>query len=138
MFALHTGIRRGEILNLRWSHVDLSRHTLTILEQKMARGIRCRQMTRRWMSYRPEPRCGRTAQRRCTSMKQRTTGGAHLLRAFYTAMRKTGIARFRFHDLRHTFATRLIQAGVNVYYGRYAHHQPEEVLDRLRQENGTQ
>ena len=71
-------------------------------------------------------------------------------------MRKTGIARFRFHDLRHTFATRLIQAGINVYTVqklgrwkmismvlRYAHHQPEEfargaeVLDRLRRESIT-
>ena len=34
VFALHTGMRRGEILTLQWSHVDLSRHTLTILEQK--------------------------------------------------------------------------------------------------------
>ena len=39
----------------------------------------------------------------------------NLLRAFYPAMRKAGITRLRFHDLRHTFATRLIQAGVDVY-----------------------
>jgi integrase len=39
----------------------------------------------------------------------------NLLRAFYPAMRKAGIIRFRFHDLRHTIATRLIQAGVDVY-----------------------
>ncbi|MBU6434306.1 MAG: tyrosine-type recombinase/integrase [Nitrospirae bacterium] len=80
--------------------------------------------------------------------------GRNLLRSFYPAMRKAGIARFRFHDLRHTFATRLIQAGINVYTVqklgrwkmismvlRYAHHQPEEfargaeVLDRLRRES---
>ena len=80
----------------------------------------------------------------------------NLLRAFYPAMRKAGITRFRFHDLRHTFATRLIQAGVDVYRVqklgrwkmismvlRYAHHQPEslrggaEVLDRLRRESST-
>ena len=71
-------------------------------------------------------------------------------------MRKAGITRFRFHDLRHTFSTRLIQAGVDVYTVqklgrwktismvlRYAHHQPEslrggaEVLDRLRREHST-
>jgi len=34
VFALHTGMRRGEILKLHWSHVDLARRTLTILEQK--------------------------------------------------------------------------------------------------------
>ena len=69
-------------------------------------------------------------------------------------MQKARIIRFRFHDLGHTFATWLIQAGVDVYMVqklgrwktlsmvlRYAHHQPEclrgsaEVLDRLRRED---
>ncbi|MBI4400389.1 MAG: tyrosine-type recombinase/integrase, partial [Nitrospirae bacterium] len=79
-----------------------------------------------------------------------------LLRAFYAARRKAGIERFRFHDLRHTWATRLIQNGVDLYtvqrlgrwktitmVMRYAHHYPEslragaEVLDRLRWESST-
>ena len=34
VFALHTGMRRGEILKLHWPHVDMARRTLTILEQK--------------------------------------------------------------------------------------------------------
>jgi site-specific recombinase XerD len=63
-------------------------------------------------------------------------------------MIKAGIAGFHFHDIRHTFATRLVQNGVDVYKVkellghrtiamtiRYAHHYPEslrssiEVLD---------
>jgi integrase len=69
-------------------------------------------------------------------------------------MWKAGITRFRFYDLRHTFATRLIQAGVDVYTVqklgrwktilsmlRYAHHQPEslyggaKLLGHLRRES---
>jgi integrase len=34
LFALNTGMRQSEILNLQWTHVDLSRRTLLILEQK--------------------------------------------------------------------------------------------------------
>ena len=156
VFALHTGMRRGEILTLQWSQVDLARRTLTILEQKngsrdtlpvndTAMGILL----------------ARAAVRGKTDAVF-VNGAGHprearnLLRAFYPAMRKAGITRFRFHDLRHTFATRLIQAGVDVYTVqklgrwktismvlRYAHHQPEslrggaEVLDRLRRESST-
>ena len=73
-----------------------------------------------------------------------------LLRAFYPAMKQADVTRFRFHDLRHTFATRLVQAGADIYtvqklgrwktismVMRYAHHYPEslragiEILDRV-------
>jgi integrase len=65
-------------------------------------------------------------------------------------MKKAAVKRVRFHDLRHPFATRLVQAGVDIYtvqkLGRWktiamvmrdAHHHPEslragvEVLDRV-------
>lgn len=65
-------------------------------------------------------------------------------------MEKANIENFRFHDLRHTFATRLSQAGVDLYKvakllghkdirvtQRYAHHNTEslrdgvEVLDKI-------
>jgi len=75
---------------------------------------------------------------------------SNVLRAFYKALERSEISDFRFHDLRHTFATRLAQAGVDFYKigkllghkdirmtQRYAHHYPEslrdgvEVLDRI-------
>jgi integrase len=157
VFALHTGMRRGEILTLQWSHVDLARRTLTILEQK--NGARD---TLPVNETAMEILQARAAARTSHAAFVFVNGADHLrnarnlLRAFYPAMRKAGITRFHFHDLRHTFATRLIQAGVDVYTVqklgrwktismvlRYAHHQPEslrggaEVLDRLRRENST-
>lgn len=157
VFALHSGMRRGEIMNLHWSHVDLARRTLTILEQK--NGARdTLPVNDTAMAVLQTRAAVRTSNTEAVFLN----GAGHprnarnLLRAFYPAMRKAGITRFRFHDLRHTFATRLIQAGVDVYTVqklgrwktismvlRYAHHEPEslrsgaEVLDRLRRENST-
>ena len=75
-----------------------------------------------------------------------------LREAFDKALSKARIEDFHFHDLRHTFATRLVQNGVDIYKVkellghksiamtmRYAHHYPEslrasvEVLDNLSQ-----
>ena len=82
--------------------------------------------------------------------------GCNVGRAFRIALKKAKIEDFRFHDLRHTAATRMVQNGVDIYKvqiilghktpvmtQRYAHHYPEslrdgvEVLDRVKREFST-
>jgi integrase len=142
IMALHTGMRRGEILDLDWNHIDVSRRMLTIHRSKNG-----------------QKRSLPMSQTLCDTLraiKIRNISGRvfpiavrSLRAAFDMTTEKAGIMDFHFHDLRHTFATRLVQNGVDLYKVkellghktitmtmRYAHHYPEslrtsvEVLDQ--------
>lgn len=142
MFALNTGMRRGEILGLEWRAVDLNRQVLVVMKSKNGEkrtvpmnsclvGLLSRKAaTSAKGSYVFTTSCG-------TRIDDR-----NLTRAFYSALGKAEITDFRFHDLPHTFATRLAQAGVDLYKvqrllghksptmtQRYAHHSPESLRE---------
>ncbi len=69
----------------------------------------------------------------------------NLRRAFNNAVKNNELANLKFHDLRHTFATRLAQKGVDLYKiskllgredirmtQRYSHHCPESLRDGVK------
>ncbi len=111
LFALNTGLRRGEIFNLQWPDVDLERARIIVRKTKscqerfvpMNRTIRelLLSLVRASDHVFPSPR----------------TGGrlVDLKKGFSRAVHEAGITNFRFHDLRHTFATRLADAGTDVF-----------------------
>jgi len=111
-FAIHTGLRLGEILNLRWEEVDLEGGMLHLIVRKNRRmlemplnddalgvvkgwhGIRkCE-----YVFYNPE------------------TGGQwkDLWLGLKKACRKAGLGDITWHTMRHTFATRLNGKGADI------------------------
>ncbi len=109
--ALNTGMRRGEIFRLTWDNVDFFNGTITVVETKNGetRIIPMNQLLRETLQQlRMESKtthvfCGKDGK----PLKDVRT-------AFETVKKKTGIHSLRFHDLRHTFATRLIEKGVDL------------------------
>jgi integrase len=149
-FALHTGMRMGEILELTWRGVDVSRRTVMVFRSKNGerRTIPVNQTVLTMLKEKAKVRSLKTDVVFCSKVFTPIESG-HLRRSFRLALRKAKIEDFHFHDLRHTFATRLVQAGVDLYKvqrllghkspimtQRYAHHYPEslrdgvEILDR--------
>lgn len=141
IFAINTGLRQGEILNLKWPLVDLFRKTITILEQKNndRDTLPFNERTLEVLKSRAKVRHIASSLVFYNSNGNRIEA-RNLMRAFYTATGKAKLEGLRFHDLRHTFATRLVQAGVDIYavqklgrwktismVMRYAHHYPESL-----------
>lgn len=112
LVALHTGMRLGEILNLRWQDIDLRRQVLTVVKSKSGkmRSIPTNDILAGALAeYRPKARAEYVFwnDRTGKPMLDTKTG-------YCKAVRRAGISHCRFHDLRHTFATRLVTAGVDL------------------------
>jgi integrase len=107
--ALDTGMRRGEILHQLWEHVDLERLVLSVSRSKTPEG-----------EAREIPLTKRLAD--LLTSDQRITGEVFTYKdqpiitsiktAWRCALKNSGLRRFRFHDLRHTYNTRLMEASV--------------------------
>jgi len=150
VFSANTGLRQSEILNLQWCNVDLFRRAIMLLEQKNGGRdtLPVNAKTLDVLKARAKVRSLKTDYVFYNGAGNRRDA-RDLLRVFHIVMKKADVKRFRFHDLRHTFATRLVQAGADIYtvqklgrwktismVMRYAHH-PEslhagiEILDRV-------
>jgi integrase len=110
--ALHTGLRLGEMYGLTWENVNLPQRMLTI--------PRCKNGERRYI------RVNSVAVSALLALRERGNGSGPVIRNlqgeplcgprywFERALRTAGIEGFDWHDLRHTFASRLVMAGVNL------------------------
>lgn len=106
--ALDTGMRRGELLTQRWEDVDFARRLLYVTHSKTAEG-ECREipLTTRLFDLLWESRGNEGLLFTYHGKPIRK-----IRRAWPTALVKAGVRPLRFHDLRHTFNTRLMEAGV--------------------------
>jgi site-specific recombinase XerD len=143
--ALNTGLRRGELFALRWDDVDFTTNVLTIPRTKAGRTrhVPMNAAVRSILGV-------QESRGRSPYVLSRATGEAPLNsqnfvdRAFTPALKRARIDNFRWHDLCHTFASRLIMRGVDLrtvqeLLGhadirmtlRYSHLSPAHLLDAV-------
>ena len=137
--AAFTGMRRSELLGLRWDNVDLSNALLVVRgtvvpgedgyevteDQKTAGSARTLHLDDRTLRTLEQQRLVLEARRRMVSplwkdhdlVFPREDGSwwnpPAVSLAFRRAVKKADVPKIRFHDLRHTHATLLLKAGVN-------------------------
>ncbi|OGW36954.1 MAG: hypothetical protein A2Y97_10135 [Nitrospirae bacterium RBG_13_39_12] len=112
--ALNAGMRKGEILNLKWEQVDL-KHGFILLD-------RTKNGERREIPINKTLEAlflDKNLIRRIDIpyvFYGAITGNPYqeVKRSFNTALRKAKIRDFHFHDLRHTFASHLVMSGVDI------------------------
>jgi len=111
--AVETGLRSEELLGLRWEQVDLERREvrLTVTKSKQPRVVPL--SDRAVAIFVATARIGDCAY----VFTNPRTGNRYktVKRAFQTACRRSEIEDFRFHDLRHTFASWAVQNGADLY-----------------------
>jgi len=110
--ALNTGMRKEEILSLEWErHIDLRNGfiLLDITKNGDRREVPINQTLRKTLQS-----LVRHIASPYVFTDARGRRFANVVRSFKSACKKAGIKDFRFHDLRHTFASRLVMAGVDI------------------------
>jgi|SRR5471032_1206701 len=156
-FALATGLRRSNILNLEWQQIDMQRRVAWINpeESKSGRAIGVALNDTACGVLRGQ--IGRHNRfvfvhtTKCTRPNGTETAEIRKMRvdsnkAWKSALIRAGIENFRFHDLRHTWASWLIQSGVPLsvlqemggwesieMVRRYAHLAPSHLTEHAKQ-----
>lgn len=143
IFALATGLRHSNVVGLRWDQVDMTRRTAWIFGDQTKNG--------------EDLQVSLNDSAMAVLMERRALGGPWVFsyrgrpvrrlntRAWYRALQRAGLENFRWHDLRHTWASWLVQRGVPLYavqemggwksgamVRRYAHLSPAVNLQHAR------
>ena len=151
--ALHTGMRRNEILSLKWKDVDFAREYILIEDSKSGKSrkipmnvavleaLRGQKHESEFVFYNPETK------NHIKDIKTAFKAACRRAKKNPDDKKDPGIVGLRLHDLRHTAASKMIEAGVDLVTVskilghasiqmtmRYAHPTPENMrraVDRL-------
>lgn len=138
--AISTGMRRGELLNLKWNDTNLNNGYILVRDSKN-------------YESRTIP-INATLLKALSDLKKYSQsdyvfeGRKTIKKVWTNTLKKSGIAHCRFHDLRHSFASRLVMAGVDLVTvaellghkditmtKRYSHPTPEHKIHAVESLN---
>ncbi len=143
LFALSTGLRHANVAGLRWDQVDIRRRTAWLYADQIKNGeelhVSLNDTALDVLKRRQGNHKDFVFTYRGRAIKRFNT------RSWYKALKRAGIENFRWHDLRHTWASWLVQQGVPLYsvqemggwkthkmVRRYAHLSPSVNLENAR------
>jgi len=122
---IHTGLRRGELLNLRWDDIEFAAQSMRVRESKSGKG-RHVPMDSVVVKTLAALSAARRERLRSRVVRQTEANGyvfsaphggfmCNLNRNWYPTLKRAGLEGLHFHDLRHTFGSRLAMAGAPIF-----------------------
>jgi integrase len=104
-------MRKGEILRVKWTDIDFKNNVIYLLDTKNGdkKEVLINDMVKRALIQQPKYKDGPYAFCNRDGRPFRD-----IRKSFIAALKKSGIINFRFHDLRHTFASQLVMSGVDL------------------------
>lgn len=150
--ALYTGLRRRELLHLEWRDIDLRKKVLTV-RRETAKADKARHVPlppaavavlSAWRKQRPK---------RDTFVFPGKNGKpmSHISSAWQKLRERAEVDDLRFHDLRHSYASKLVSSGVDLYRvkellghssikmtERYSHLRQSDLADSVAQAFGDE
>lgn len=160
IFALQTGLRRSNIVDLEWEQIDMQRKVCWIHPEDAKAGkaigvplndTACEVLRNQigknslWVFVHDKESTKNDGTKAKAGRKLSVCAN----KAFYSALKRAGIENFRFHDLRHTWASWLVQAGTPLsalqemggwesieMVRRYAHLSPTHLIQHAKQLDG--
>ena len=149
LISINTGLRRGELFNLTWGMVSLSERSL-ILGGEITKNSRSRYIPLNDEAYNLVKQLYKKSPLKegFVFLSKNNQPFNNVKRSWTTILRKAEITQFRWHDLRHHFASKLVMAGVDLNTARellghsdikmtlrYAHLAPEFKINAVNKIN---
>lgn len=148
LLSINTGLRRGELFSLNWKDVDFSKATLTV-NGHTAKSGKTRHIPLNKEALHILEKWQKQADYKGLIFSNKKTGSRlnNVTKGWKNILKSAQIQDFRWHDMRHHFASKLVMAGVDLNTVRellghsdlsmtlrYAHLAPEhkaQAVERL-------
>lgn len=147
LVALHTGLRRMELFRLQWDDTNLGQRFLRVREAKSGEGRNVPLSDVALSTLQRIPR--RIDNPFVFPGDNPGTHRTDVPKSWEEFLKQAGVLDFHWHDLRHSFASRLVMAGVDLYTvskllghadikmtQRYSHLSPGHLADAVNRLNG--